>query len=125
MNSPLAAQTKRPGAIVAMVVLQVINALFGLITATFLLSSGAPDVLVVGIFITTFCVLSLIFAVGLWMLRRWARLMALAVSIPFLLLAIFGHVASGARDPGTYLTVVACLVTLAVLFQPRIKQLFT
>ena len=125
MNSPLAAQTKRPGAIVAVVVLQVINALFGLITATFLLSGGAPDALVVGIFITTFCVLSLIFAVGLWMLRRWARLMALAVSIPFLLLAIFGIFASGGRDPGTYLTVLACLITLYVLIQPRIKQLFT
>ena len=125
MNSPLAAQTKRPGAIVAVVVLHVINALFGLITATFLMSGGAPDVLVVGMIITTVCVLSLIFSVGLWMLRRWARLMAIIVSVPFLPLSGFGIFASGGRDPGTYLGVVTCLVTLYVLFQPRIKQLFT
>ena len=125
MDSPLTAQTMRPGALVAVVVLNVVNALFGLVTSTFLLSSGAPDVLVVGLIITTICVLSLIFSVGLWMLRRWARLMAIVVSVPFLLLAVFGIFASGGRDPGTYLSVVTCLVTLSVLFQPRIKQLFT
>lgn len=125
MNAPLTAHAKRPGALVAVVVLTVVNALFGLITSTSLLSSGAPDVLVVGIIITTICVLSLIFSVGLWMRRRWARLMAIVVSVPFLLLSGYGIFASGGRDPGTYLGVVTCLVTLAVLFQPRIKQLFT
>ncbi len=125
MNSPLTAQIKRPGALVAVVMLTVVNALFGLITSTFLLGSGAPDVLIPGVLITTLSVLSLIFAVGLWMLRRWARLMAILVSVPFLLLSIFGIFASGGRDPGTYLGVVTCLVTLVVLFQPHIKRRFT
>ena len=125
MNSPLTAQTKRPGALVAVVVLTVVNALFGLITSTFLLGSGAPDVLITGVLITTLSVLSLIFAVGLWMLRRWARLLAIVISIPFLLLSIFGIFASGGRDPGTYLSVVTCLITLVVLFQPHIKRRFT
>lgn len=118
-------QVKRPGVIVVLVVLRVLNALFGLLTAFLLLSSRAPDVLVVGTAIASLSILSLIFTVGLWMLRRWARLLTIGLAMVGLPLSIFGIVASGGRDPGTYLGVIQELFTLYVLFQPRIKHLFT
>ena len=125
MNTQSALQAKRPGLIVIMVVLRVVNALFGLLTAFLLLSSGAPDVLVVGTMVASLSILNLIFTVGLWMLRRWARLLTIGLAIVGLPLAIFGIIASGGRDPGTYLGVVQELFTLYVLFLPRIKPLFT
>ena len=125
MNTQSALQAKRPGLIVVMVVLRVLNALFGLLTAFLLLSSRAPDVVVIGTVVASFSILSLIFTVGLWMLRRWARLLTIGLAIVGLPLAIFGIVASGGRDPGTYLGVVQDLFTLYVLFHPRIRHLFT
>ncbi len=130
------ARLDRPGVIVALVVLKVINGLFGILTASMLLLShiGQGEIRVaapvgtipvaVPIAIMVLSLLDLLGAVGLWMLRRWARLLAIAVAPPFGLLAAFGIVASGGRDPGTYLTVVVALLTLFVLLQPRIKHLF-
>ena len=125
MSTQSVLQAKRPGMVVVMVVLRVVNALFGLLTAFMLLSSGASDVLVIGTVVATLSILSLIFTVGLWMLRRWARLLTIGLAIVGLPLAIFGIVASGGRDPGTYLGVVQEVFTLYVLFHPRIKHLFT
>lgn len=118
-------QAKRPGMIVAMVILNVASALFGLLTAFFLLSSGRPEHQVTGTVLTTVSILSLIFAVGIWMLRRWARLLMIGLSIITLPLALFGIVASGGRDPGTYLTLVTGIFSLYVLFQSHIKRLFS
>jgi len=106
-----------------MVALRVINILLGLLTGFFLTTSD--DLRVIGIVITTISLLGLIFTVGLWMLRRWARLLTLALIVVTLPFSIFGIVMSGGRDPGTYLGVVTELFTLYVLFQPTIKRLFT
>ena len=131
------AQPARPGIIVALVVLKVINGLFGILTASMLLLSriGQGEIRVAAIVgtipvavplaIMALSLLELLGAAGLWMLRRWARLLAIAVAPPFGLLAAFGIVASGGRDPGTYLTVVVALLTLSVLVQPRIKHLYS
>ena len=136
MTPPALAQPARPGALVAVVVLNVVNGLFGILTASLLLlthiSQGeirvaaiVPTIpIAVPFAILAFSLLELLSTAGLWMLRRWARRLAIAVAPPFGLLALFGIVASGGRDPGTYLTVVVALLTLAVLFQPRIKHLF-
>lgn len=136
MSAHPMARLDRPGALVAVVVLKVINGLFGLLTASLLLlshiSQGEIRVaalvgtipVAVPIAIMALSLLELLGAVGLWMLRRWARLLAITVAPPFGLLAAFGIVASGGRDPGTYLTVVVALLTLSVLLQPRIKHLF-
>lgn len=136
MNLPPTAHFHRPGAIVALVVLRAIDGLFGLLTATLLLLSGLGQGAIgaaggmtippaIPLAIITLSLLELLSAVGLWMLRRWARLLALVTSPPFLLLSAFGIVASAGRDPGTYLGVVVGLLTLSVLLQPRLKPLFT
>lgn len=136
MDARVGTGLSRPGMIVAIVVLNAIDGLFGTLTAALLLltaisqgeirvatGSGLP--LAIPVAIMALSLLELVSAVGLWMLRRWARLLAIGVALPFTPLAAFGIVASGGRDPGTYLGVVTGLLTLYVLFQPRIKPLFT
>jgi hypothetical protein len=59
------------------------------------------------------------------MFRRWARWMAIIVSIAVIPMSVFGIVMSGGRDPGTYLGLVAAAMALFGLFQPRIQQLFS
>jgi hypothetical protein len=118
-------QAKRPGLVMVIVGLYLVNSLFGLFTGTLLISGGSPSVLPIGATIITIAVLELIFSIGLWMFRRWARWMAIIISILVIPMSIFGILMSGGRDPGTYLGVVAAVVTLAGLFQPRIRQLFT
>jgi len=136
MDAPVMPQRDRPGLLVTIVVLNSINGLFGILTATLLLLSSLGQGAIAGaggltippaipLIIITLSLLAMLSAVGLWMLRRWARLLALAVSLPFGLLALFGIVASGGRDPGTYLGVVVALLTPAVLVQARIRGLFT
>jgi len=129
-------QLHRPAPIVAIVVLRAIDGLFGLLTASLLLLSdlgqGAIEMAggmilppVIPLVILTLSLLELLSAVGLWMLRRWARLLAIMMSPPFLVLSAFGIFASGGRDPGTYLGVGVGLATLYWLLQPRLKALFT
>ncbi len=135
MDASLLPQRDRPGTLVAIIVLIGINGLFGILTATLLLLSGLGQgaiaaaggltlPLAIPLLIIALSLLALLSAVGLWMLRCWARLLAIAVALPFGLLAVFGIVASGGRDPGTYLTVVVALLTPAVLSQARIKGRF-
>ncbi len=118
-------QTTRPGMIVALVILNAASALFGLLMAFFLLSSGFPPLQATGTVLTTVSIFSVIFAVGIWMLRRWARLLMLGLSIVNVPFSLFGILASGGRDPGTYLTLVTAIFSLYVLFQSPIKRLFT
>lgn len=136
MDAPMMPQRDHPGTLVAIVVLNGINGLFGIVTATLLLltSLGQGSIAVAGgmilppaipLVIIAFSLLELLGAVGLWMFRRWARLLMIAVALPFGLLALFGIVASGGRDPGTYLTVAVALLTPAVLVQARIRGRFT
>lgn len=125
MDTHAVVQTQRPGLLVAMVVLRVVSELFGLLTAVLLLASGKPDGLVIGSVLTTIAVLLLFLAIGLWMLRRWARLLVLASMVVMLPLGLVGIVMSGGRDPSTYLGLVTDIFTIYVLFQPHIKRRFS
>jgi hypothetical protein len=116
---------RRPGLVMAIVALYLINALFGLFTGILLMSSGDPGVLPIGATVITIAVLEIIFSIGLWMHRRWARWMAIVISILVIPISILGILMSGGRDPGTYLGLVAAVATLIVLFQPQIRPLFT
>ena len=118
-------QTKRPGLVTAIIALYLVNALFGLFTGILLVTSGDPGIPAIGATIITISVLQVIFSIGLCMLRRWARWMAIIMSILVIPMSIFGILMSGGRDPGTYLGIVAAVVTLVGLFQPRIRPLFT
>ena len=132
MDAQPLAQARRPGTLVALVVLKVLNGLFGILTASLLLLSGLGSGAaalglgaVVPALIMAFSLLDLFGAVGLWMLRRWARLLSLAVALLFTPLSAIGIVASGGRDPGTYLGVATGLLALAVLTRPSIVRLCT
>jgi hypothetical protein len=118
-------QAKRPGLVIVVVALYLINMLFGLFTGILLITSGDPGVLPIGATVITIAVLELIFSIGLWMLRRWARWMAIIISILVIPIGIIGILMSGGRDPGTYLGIVAAVVALVGLFQPQIRSLFT
>lgn len=118
-------QAKRPGLVIVVVALYLINMLFGLFTGILLITSGDPGVLPLGATVLTIAVLELIFSIGLWMLRRWARWMAIVSSILVIPISIIGILMSGGRDPGTYLGIVAAVVALVGLFQPQIRPLFT
>lgn len=118
----------RPGAIKALVVLKAISGLAAVATGVFLIAVNADSdqaadiglgagVLVIGL-------VTVLLAVGLWMLRSWARKAALVLAPVFILASIAGVIGSGGRDPGTYISIVAEIFTLYVLLNAKWKRLY-
>ena len=125
MDIALETRVKRPGIVTAIVILDVVTVVFAVPTAFLLLMSGESGLAIPAILIITSSALKLIYAVGLWMLRRWARVMAIVVSALLVPFSIFGIVNSGGRDPGTFLGLVVAGLTLYALVQVRVRTAFT
>ena len=122
MRFPSTTVATRPGSFVVMIALRVLNSLVSMFTGAMLMTS--PDVALAGGVVLTLSILSLLLAVGLWLLRPWARRLTFGLIVLTLPLGVLGVVMSGGRDPSTYLGIVGDAFTFYLLLQPRIKQLF-